>query len=55
MGVPALGHDGAIPGYATEMLYYPEQQAAVVAIVNCDTADPALIALSASGLLLDSE
>ncbi|WP_437729993.1 serine hydrolase domain-containing protein [Sorangium sp. So ce1335] len=55
LGVPALGHDGGIPGYATEMLYYPEQQAAVAAIVNSDTADPALIALSASGLLLESD
>ncbi|KYF60066.1 hypothetical protein BE08_06780, partial [Sorangium cellulosum] len=28
LGVPAFGHDGGAPGYATMMLYYPEQQAA---------------------------
>ncbi|WP_437629797.1 serine hydrolase domain-containing protein [Sorangium sp. So ce854] len=55
LGVPAFGHDGGIPGYATMMLYYPEQQAAVAAIVNSDAADPALIVLSASGLLLESD
>ncbi|WP_437774424.1 serine hydrolase domain-containing protein [Sorangium sp. So ce1097] len=55
LGVPAFGHDGGIPGYATAMLYYPEQQAAVAAVVNSDAADPALIALSASGLLLGSD
>ncbi|WP_434040979.1 MULTISPECIES: serine hydrolase domain-containing protein [Sorangium] len=55
LGVPALGHDGGIPGFATIMLYYPEQQAAVAAIVNKEGVDPSLIALSASGLLLESE
>ncbi|WP_438021996.1 serine hydrolase domain-containing protein [Sorangium sp. So ce233] len=55
LGVPALGHSGGIPGFATIMLYYPEQQAAVAAIVNKDGVDPSLIALSASGLLLESD
>ncbi|WP_437874440.1 serine hydrolase domain-containing protein [Sorangium sp. So ce513] len=55
LGVPAFGHEGGAPGYTTVMLYYPEQQAAVAAVVNSDAADPALIALSASGLLLESD
>jgi len=53
--VEMVGHAGGLPGYVTLMYYLPEQQASVVAIVNADASDPALVLGPALDIVLAAE
>jgi D-alanyl-D-alanine carboxypeptidase len=43
---PAIGHDGAIDGFHTQMFYFPNQKVALAAVVNRDGASPNDVALA---------
>lgn len=37
-GIPSIEHDGAITGFLTKEIYYPEEDVYIVALFNCDCA-----------------
>lgn len=39
-GLPVVGHGGALFGYRTELLRFPEQKFSVICLCNLSTADP---------------
>jgi D-alanyl-D-alanine carboxypeptidase len=42
-----LGHDGQIPGFASQMFYFAQTQLALVSIVDDDGGDPNAVSLAA--------
>jgi CubicO group peptidase (beta-lactamase class C family) len=52
-GVPTVSHGGLWPGYRTEFLRAPEQEAAVIVIANHAGIDPSLLAHRVLDILLD--
>jgi len=51
-GTLAYGHDGAIPGYQTQMVYLVEPATAIVSIVNIEGASPNDITLNMLNIVL---
>ena len=50
-GGPAIGHDGAIPGYGTQAFYFTEKKTTLVSIVDSDADDPNNVSLAALTVL----
>jgi D-alanyl-D-alanine carboxypeptidase len=49
----AIGHGGDIPGYHTQMWYWPNEKYTVVGIVNSDAADSNELLIAALDALFD--
>src|SRR5581483_8571412 len=51
-GLPVVEHCGALLGYRTELLRFPEQKFSVIFLCNLDTADPGAKAHAVADLYL---
>ncbi len=51
-GLPVVEHGGALFGYRTELLRFPEQRFSVICLCNLDTADPGAKAHAVADLYL---
>ncbi|HZQ54589.1 MAG TPA: serine hydrolase domain-containing protein [Bryobacteraceae bacterium] len=51
-GLPVVEHGGALFGYRTELLRFPEQKFSVICLCNLDTADPGAKAHAVADLYL---
>jgi D-alanyl-D-alanine carboxypeptidase len=45
-GVPALGHEGTVPGYTTQLLAFPDDGIAVVVLMNTNGSEESLTILA---------
>jgi D-alanyl-D-alanine carboxypeptidase len=59
LGLPAVGHTGAIPGFQSSLLYFPEHEIAIAVIVNAFPAPAAVdahpIALAVARAVLPAQ
>ncbi len=51
--LPTVGHDGALFGYRTGMLRFPEQRFAVVCLCNSSSADPSTLMRAVADVYLE--
>jgi CubicO group peptidase (beta-lactamase class C family) len=54
-GLPVVGHDGALFGYRTEILRFPEQKFSVICLCNLGTANPSRLVNQIADIYLDGE
>jgi len=54
-GLPFVGHSGALFGYRTELLRFPEQKFSVICLCNVGTADPERLNSEIADIYLDGE
>jgi len=52
-GLPIVGHDGALFGYRTGILRFPEQQFTVVCLCNLSSADPSNLVRKVADIYLE--
>ena len=51
-GLPVVGHGGALFGYRTELLRFPQQRFSVICLCNLGTSDPARLANQVADIYL---
>jgi CubicO group peptidase (beta-lactamase class C family) len=54
-GLPVVGHSGALFGYRTEILRFPEQKFSVICLCNLATANPSRLANQIADIYLDGQ
>ena len=54
-GLPVVGHDGALFGYRTQILRFPEQKFSVLCLCNISSANPGSVARQIADLYLADE
>jgi CubicO group peptidase (beta-lactamase class C family) len=52
-GLPTVGHDGALFGYRTGILRFPEQRFAVLCLCNLSSADPSTLVRKVADVYLE--
>ena len=52
-GLPIIEHGGALFGYRTELVRFPEQKFSVITLCNLDNSDPKHLAYEVANLYLD--
>ncbi|HWC19195.1 MAG TPA: serine hydrolase domain-containing protein, partial [Terriglobales bacterium] len=55
LGLPVVGHDGALFGYRAQMLRFPEQKFSVLCLCNISSANPGSLARQIADLYLADE
>jgi CubicO group peptidase (beta-lactamase class C family) len=54
-GLPTVAHGGALFGYRTELLRFPEQKFSVICLCNLGTSDPGRLADQVADIYLDKQ
>lgn len=52
-GMLSIEHDGAITGFLTKEIYYPEEDVYIVALFNCDCAPKDALSVTIAGIALE--